>query len=414
MEQKKTIIFKISEFPHVSETFIVNHIMSTIKMGYDVKILVNKLILSNFDSYQSIFEKYELSEKIYLENYEIPKNKLVKIFKWFYLLLINISSISSIYAFLKTQKKFSFSTLYQWCFFQKFNNKNTIFHIQYGTNKHPIDLLKVTGNFKPSVIVTFHGHDAFFPINGFIPNNGYYDMLFNTSNLITANTPYLANQLIKIGCLENKIVIVPVGVDTSFFKPTPEELFSKEKLKIITVGRLDSGKGHVYGIEIIRRLVSDGIPVQFNIVGEGKEFQKLQNQIQTNDLQEHVFLLGKKNQKEIRDLLRQHDLYLLTAVAMEGGRRETQGLATIEAQACGLPAVVFDSGGVKYTVEDGVTGYVCEEYNTDEVVAKIKTLYNDAILLREMSKNSQKFVQEHYSLFSVEKKWEIIYKNIFN
>ena len=119
-------------------------------------------------------------------------------------------------------------------------------------------------------------HDAFFPINGFIPNNGYYDMLFNTSNLITANTPYLANQLIKIGCLENKIVIVPVGVDTSFFKPTPEELFSKEKLKIITVGRLDSGKGHVYGIEIIRRLVSDGIPVQFNIVGEGKEFQKLQ------------------------------------------------------------------------------------------------------------------------------------------
>ena len=411
---KKTIIFKISEFPHVSETFIVTHIISTIKMGYDVKILVNKLILSNFDSYQSIFEKYELSGKIFLENYEIPKNKLVKIFKWIYLLLLNFSSISSIYSFLKIQKKFNFYFLYQWCFFQKFNNDHCIFHIQYGTNKHPIDLLKATGYFKPLFIVTFHGHDAFFPINGFIPNNGYYNLLFKNANLITANTPYLASQLIMIGCLENKIDIVPVGVNTSFFKPMPEKIFSKEKLKIITVGRLDSGKGHIYGIEIIKRLVSDGIPVEFNIIGEGKEYQKLKNQIETNGLQNHVFLLGKKNQKEIRDLFRQHDLYLLTAVAMEGRRRETQGLATIEAQACGLPAIVFDSGGVKYTVQDGVTGYVCEEYNVNEVVSEIKALYDDDTLLREMSKNTQKFVEEHYSLSSVEKKWEIIYKNIFN
>lgn len=411
---KKTIIFKISEFPHVSETFIVTHIISTIKMGYDVKILVNKLILSNFDSYQSIFEKYELSEKIFLENYEIPKNKLVKIFKWIYLLLLNFSSILSIYSFLKIQKKFSLYSLYQWCFFQKFNNDHCIFHIQYGTNKHPIDLLKASGYFKPSVIVTFHGHDAFFPINGFIPNNGYYDMLFKTANLITANTPYLANQLNMIGCLENKIDIVPVGVNTSFFKPIPEKLFSKEKLKIITVGRLDSGKGHIYGIEIIKRLVSNGIPIEFSIVGEGNELQNLQNQIEVNGLQEHVFLLGKKNQKEIRELFWKHDLYLLTAVAMEGGRRETQGLATIEAQSSGLPAIVFDSGGVKYTVKDGVTGYVCEEFNIDEVVTKIKTLYDDVALTSEMSKNTQKFVEEHYSLSSVEKKWEIIYKNIFN
>ena len=155
-------------------------------------------------------------------------------------------------------------------------------------------------------------------------------------------------------------------------------------------------------------------PPNRTALAAAKALQNLQNQIVVNGLQEHVFLLGKKNQKEIRELFWKYDLYLLTAVAMEGGRRETQGLATIEAQACGLPAIVFDSGGVKYTVEDGVTGYVCEEYNTEDVVAKIKTLYNDTILLREMSKNTQKFVQEYYSLFSIEKKWEIIYKNIFN
>jgi glycosyltransferase involved in cell wall biosynthesis len=40
------------------------------------------------------------------------------------------------------------------------------------------------------------------------------------------------------------------------------------------------------------------------------------------------------------------------------GKRETQG-ATLEAQACGLPAIVFNSGGVKYG-KDGFSGFVCE------------------------------------------------------
>ncbi len=41
---KKKIVFKISEFPHVSETFIIAQILTAIQLNYEVKILVNRVL----------------------------------------------------------------------------------------------------------------------------------------------------------------------------------------------------------------------------------------------------------------------------------------------------------------------------------------------------------------------------------
>ncbi|WP_222861338.1 hypothetical protein, partial [Seonamhaeicola marinus] len=81
--------------------------------------------------------------------------------------------------------KFSLTWLYQLHFYKQFNTAHAI-HVQYGTNVNPLDVLKKVGFLKPSLIVTFHGHDVFFPISGYIHNNGYYDNLFGFGDLITA------------------------------------------------------------------------------------------------------------------------------------------------------------------------------------------------------------------------------------
>jgi colanic acid/amylovoran biosynthesis glycosyltransferase len=123
---------------------------------------------------------------------------------------------------------------------------------------------------------------------------------------------------------------------------------------------------------------------------------------------------GKKSQLQVRQELWEHDVYLLTAVALPDGRRETQGLATLEAQACGLPVIVFDSGGVKYTLEDGISGYVCEEYDIDCMVGKIKILKDDFIKFKEMSNQAITFVNKNFSQQSIDNKWQTIYNNLSN
>lgn len=413
MSKLKKIIFKVPEFPHLSETFIIAQIITAIELGYEVKILVGKLMDVNESLHSKLLTEYSLMDKVIIEDYKIPKNKVLRLIKALFLVSVNLKYFNSIIKFYKEHSKFSLTWLYQWCFFKQFNMAE-IFHVQYGTNSNTLAILKKIGFFNPKLIVTFHGHDAFFPINGFIQNNGYYDNLFKSADLITANTPYLANKIIELGCSKELISIVPVGVNTDFFYPSNNKKKSTDSLQLITVGRLDKVKGHHYCVEIVNQLISNGIDVTLTIVGEGFERDNLEKLISKYQLQGKIYMIGKKSQEEVRQILWEHDVYLLTAVALSDGRRETQGLATLEAQACGLPVVVFDSGGVKYTVNNEKSGFICDEYDVKSSSRKIEKFIEDSSLLVKMGKQAVIFVHENFSQKIIDKKWGIIYNNLSN
>nr|WP_230392549.1 glycosyltransferase family 4 protein [Flavobacterium sp. LC2016-01] len=328
------------------------------------------------------------------------------------LLILNLKKIKQIFHYNKEHSNFSLSWVYQWHFYNQFNDVD-IFHVQYGTNSGVLSLLKKNG-YKPSLIVSFHGHDAFFPINGYIANNGYYDNLFKYGDLIVANTPYLAEVITDLGCPEEKLKIVPIGVDTDFFYPQKTQR-NDSVFNLIIVGRLNVVKGHIYALEVVKKLKSEGFDVKLIIIGEGPERENLENYINNNSLSDSIILAGAKSREEIRELLWQNDTFLFPSVSLHNGKStETQGLATIEAMACGLPVVVFDSGGIKYTLENKVSGFICDEYDIDCMVVKVKTLIENNNLLIEMGNQAVRFVNNNYSQKVIDKKWEIIYSDLSN
>ena len=409
---KRKIVFKVPEFPHLTETFIVAQIVTAIKLGYEIEILVRKRIEESTNLRSNLIEEYGLLKKVIIEDYKIPKNRILRYIKWILLLVINVAHFNNILSYHKEQSKFSLTCLFQWVFYNRFIEAD-LFHVQYGTNSNPLATLKKTG-FKPALIVTFHGHDAFFPISGYIHNNGYYDNLFKYGNLITANTPYLAEKIIDLGCPKEKLKIIPVGVDTDFFYSNNDKKKCSDTLKLITVGRLHEMKGQVYCIEAVRILINKGIDVTLTIIGEGAERITLEKLIIEYQLESKVFLSGKKSQEEVRRALWESDVYMLTGQATMNGLRESQGLATLEAQACGLPVVVFDSGGVKYTLEDGISGFVCEEYDIDCMISKVKILIEDTEMAKKMSDQAVTFVNKNYSQKVIDSKWKTIYNNLSN
>ena len=409
---KRKIVFKVPEFPHLTETFIVAQIVTAIKLGYEIEILVRKRIEESTNLRSNLIEEYGLLKKVIIEDYKIPKNRILRYIKWILLLVINVAHFNNILSYHKEQSKFSLTCLFQWVFYNRFIEAD-LFHVQYGTNSNPLATLKKTG-FKPALIVTFHGHDAFFPISGYIHNNGYYDNLFKYGNLITANTPYLAEKIIDLGCPKEKLKIIPVGVDTDFFYSNNDKKKCSDTLKLITVGRLHEMKGQVYCIEAVRILINKGIDVTLTIIGEGAERITLEKLIIEYQLESKVFLSGKKSQEEVRRALWESDVYMLTGQATMNGLRESQGLATLEAQACGLPVIVFDSGGVKYTLEDGISGFVCEEYDIDCMISKVKILIEDTEMAKKMSDQAVTFVNKNYSQKVIDSKWKTIYNNLSN
>lgn len=403
---KKKILFKIQQFPHLSETFILSQIIIAIEQGYNVKILVKNVLDFEKSAHSELLKKYKISNKIILDDYKIPKNKTIRLFQAGVILSKNIDNWKKLRQFVTLKSGFSLTWIYEFYFYKKFKNIDII-HVQYGTNVHPVDILKKVGLIKGQLIVSFHGHDAFFPINGFIPNNGYYDNLFSGDNLIIANTPYLAGIIRGLGCPQKNLSTIPIPVDTKYFTPL-KNIPNNEYLQLVTVGRLDPIKGHLIAVNFIDALRKKGINIRFTIVGEGQEYQNIKERIKDLSLENLVDMVGSKCQKEVRRILRKSDVYIFTGVPVAEGRRETQGLATLEAQACGLPILAFDSGGVKYTIKNEETGFLCLENDLECLVNKLRLL-TSSDLREEMGGKARVFVENNFSKKEIKKKWKAIY-----
>jgi colanic acid/amylovoran biosynthesis glycosyltransferase len=129
-------------------------------------------------------------------------------------------------------------------------------------------------------------------------------------------------------------------------------------------------------------------------------------------LEDKVIMTGAMDQQFIRDTLQQADIFLMTSTHDEEGRRETQGVVTGEAQACGLPVVAFNGGGIPYTMIDGKTGFLSEEKDYISMADHVEKLILDPVLRKKMSANARQFVVEHYSLESSAAKMQKIYQKL--
>ena len=99
---------------------------------------------------------------------------------------------------------------------------------------------------------------------------------------------------------------------------------------------------------------------------------------------------GELNKGEVFNYLSKSDIFVWPAV------NEALGLALLEAQAFGLPAIVQNYGGVSTIVEDSVTGYVTNPDNIDEFVFALNSLITDRHKRQIMSRAAKrKFQAEH-------------------
>jgi colanic acid/amylovoran biosynthesis glycosyltransferase len=236
-------------------------------------------------------------------------------------------------------------------------------------------------------------------------------LLFKYSDLVTACTPYLQKQVIELGADPNRIELLPLGVDTSFFLPL-KNTQKNEIIRIISVGRLVEWKSHKLGIQAVNNLINEGFNLEYCIIGDGPERNKLLQLIEKLHLKKHVKMLGARDQSEIKKWLQESDVFLMTSTFDECGRRETQGVVTAEAQACGLPVVAFRSGGVPYTIEEGKTGFLAEEKNVAEFTHHLRKLCKDDTLRKKMGQNAREFVEANFSNTELSKKQLSLYEKV--
>lgn len=197
----------------------------------------------------------------------------------------------------------------------------------------------------------------------------------------------------------NFVKNVSIVENPLFIKFFSEQI--QRKNYFLAVGRLDKQKGFDMLIEAYSKLNTSW---ELKIVGEGKNREALQEQIDRLDLADKVELLGRKNDVE--------KYYYEAGVFVLSSRMEGYPNALVEAMACGCPCISFDcKTGPSSIIENGGNGILVEAEN----IEKLYKAMNELSLSKE---NRQKLsvkaleIRENLNIKKISEKWENIINKV--
>jgi phosphatidylinositol alpha-1,6-mannosyltransferase len=183
------------------------------------------------------------------------------------------------------------------------------------------------------------------------------------------------------GVPEGRVRVLHPGVDTRRFVPARPDPAARGRLGwgdrpvVLTVGRLQRGKGHdvmIPAVGLIRESVHD---VLYAVVGDGPERPALERMVAEMGLARHVRFHGPLDDETVIGCYQQCDLFALPNRQV-GRDVEGFGIVLLEAQACGKPVLAGDAGGTVETMDVGRTGLVvpCDDPRTlaGEVVGLLR------------------------------------------
>jgi len=172
----------------------------------------------------------------------------------------------------------------------------------------------------------------------------------------------LKQLVVSLGADNDKICVIGNGIDVIKFYPLDKsdaraELnISNDAKVLISVGALVDRKGFHRVIELLPALVKQYPNLIYLIVGgdspEGNIYSRLQQQVKSLSLEDHVRFLGAYPSDELKLPLSSSDVFVL-ATANEGWAN-----VFLEAMACGLPVITTDVGGNKEVVNRSELGTV--------------------------------------------------------
>ena len=164
----------------------------------------------------------------------------------------------------------------------------------------------------------------------------------------------------EIGVIHNGVTVTS---DTSPYDIQKAFPGTKDRMTILSAGRLDPQKGFFGLLEVAKRAKEMNKSWIFLIAGEGELKDELRARIADNNLSDFVCLIGF--QSELRSLMKACDVFVLPS------RFEGMPNVVMEAMAEGTPVIASDVNGIKELMIDGETGYLVPPDSPDDFVDRL-------------------------------------------
>jgi colanic acid/amylovoran biosynthesis glycosyltransferase len=290
-----------------------------------------------------------------------------------------------------------------------------VLHLHFGTDASLYrQVIRFSGI--PSV-VSFYGYDCssfpkrFMGLGKHILNQ----QVFRNATRILAMSPEMKTELVALGCPEEKIIVHYYGTDVNKYYTGDRITKSGDKITILTAGRLDEKKGHLFLLKALEQIKKETkLNLEWIIAGEGKQHEIISQQIDCSNLRKEVRMIGAYpyNSDSLTNLFAEADIYIQPSITAKDGDKEGIPGTLVEAMAAGLPVISTNHSGIPSIVVDESTGILVNEWDIEAMKKAILMLANDPELRGKLGKAAQKYALTELDLMKKEIELEEIYAGL--
>lgn len=347
--------FVVSEFPLLSETFVISQMEGLASRGFEIDVICDRL--GDSHSVETRGQILSLIERSHL--WWRPAGLLRG-------LLSRLSYALS----------YKLAAALDLAFAGKLN-KYDILIAHFGKNGSRVARARQWGRTCTPLITIFHGYDVGIPFR----DNGCreYEVLFRHGDLhLTVNNVF-RQMLIQSGADAEKTLVHRMGVDVATIPFTPRSR-SRKKVLFVSVCRMVEKKGIEFALKAFAEKKVATKDWHYDIIGDGPLQEGLQTLAARLGISDRVTFVGSLSHDEVKARLRYYDAFILPSVTSSLGDMEGIPVALMEAMASGLPVISSRHSGIPELITDGETGFLAPERDFKDLAERILKVITDPAL----------------------------------
>ncbi len=248
-----------------------------------------------------------------------------------------------------------------------------------------------------------------------------YNELFSEADLFLCEGPFMARQLVKLGCPIEKVRVHHLGIAIDNISYKPRLLGNNKTLRVLIAASFHEKKGIPYALEALAKLRKT-VPLEITIIGgasrEGRsryENNRIMDVIRFNNLGPSVRFLGYQ---PFSTLLREaygHHIFLSPSVtALDGDNEGGAPITIIEMMATGMPVVSTSHCDIPEVVKYGIDDWLVGERDIEGLSKRLQWLIDHHAEWEKFLKLGRHHIETEFSAVRQGERLAGIYREILN
>ena len=189
----------------------------------------------------------------------------------------------------------------------------------------------------------------------------------SVTELKTTSSEYMS-LLSERGMARHKMSVFHRGIDARLFCPMKKQ--DDGFFTLAYAGRISKDKNLDFLLDLVSKLNEKYSNLRLIMAGDGPYLDEVKRRTAG---MKNILILNEVEHDRMPEIYAKADLFLFPSTT------DTFGMVVLEAQACGVPAIVSDEGGPKEIISDRETGFVAYANNMEDWLYKVSQMIDLAM-----------------------------------